>query len=185
MDQSSHDVDYRPPFSIRQAQLAGGRQCLRHVSRGEPRDEGAAATSIPVSTWDDCDEALTAAAEAFEQMRKLPASKIAAFLEAFAGRIEARKDEIVRAGQSGDGAARFAAAGRQRAAADDEPTSPGGRGGPRGLVGAADDRHEEQHPLDATGRSARSSSSGRTIFRSRSTAPAAAILPRPSRPAIR
>jgi NADP-dependent aldehyde dehydrogenase len=49
----------------------------------------------PVSTWQDCDEALTAAAEAFEQMRRMSAEKFAAFLEAFAARIEARKDEIV------------------------------------------------------------------------------------------
>ena len=35
-------------------------------------------------------------AEAFEQMRQLSSDKIAAFLEAFAARIEARKDEIVR-----------------------------------------------------------------------------------------
>jgi NADP-dependent aldehyde dehydrogenase len=48
----------------------------------------------PVSTWQDCDEALTAAAEAFRQMQRLPAEKLAEFLEAFAGRIEARKDEI-------------------------------------------------------------------------------------------
>ena len=50
----------------------------------------------PVSAWQDCDEALTAAAEAFEEMRRLPAEKLAAFLEAFAARIEARKDEIVK-----------------------------------------------------------------------------------------
>jgi NADP-dependent aldehyde dehydrogenase len=55
----------------------------------EPLDE------YPVSTWADCDEALSAAAEAFEELRKLPAAKLAEFLEAFAGRIEARKDEIV------------------------------------------------------------------------------------------
>src|SRR5437879_4239663 len=56
----------------------------------EPLDE------YPISTWDDCDEALSAAAEAFEQMRRMPADKVAAFLDVFAGRIEARKDEIVR-----------------------------------------------------------------------------------------
>jgi NADP-dependent aldehyde dehydrogenase len=50
----------------------------------------------PVSSWQDCEEALAAAAEAFQQMRGLPAGKLADFLEAFAGRIEARKDEIVR-----------------------------------------------------------------------------------------
>jgi 2,5-dioxopentanoate dehydrogenase len=56
----------------------------------QPLDE------FPVSTWDDCDEALSAAAEAFKQLRRIPSEKIADFLEAFASRIEARKDEIVR-----------------------------------------------------------------------------------------
>lgn len=50
----------------------------------------------PISTWEDIDEALAAAADAFEQLRRTPAERIAAFLEAFASRIEARKDEIVR-----------------------------------------------------------------------------------------
>ncbi|HEX5105797.1 MAG TPA: aldehyde dehydrogenase (NADP(+)), partial [Pirellulaceae bacterium] len=49
----------------------------------------------PVSTWQDCEEALSAAAGAFQQGRAISAEKLAAFLEAFAGRIEARKDEIV------------------------------------------------------------------------------------------
>src|SRR4051794_16811570 len=56
----------------------------------EPLDE------FPISSWDDCDEALSAAAQAFDEMRRLPAEKIASFLDAFGGRIEARKDEIVR-----------------------------------------------------------------------------------------
>jgi alpha-ketoglutaric semialdehyde dehydrogenase len=56
----------------------------------EPLDE------YPVSLWQDCDEALTAAAEAFEQMRRLSGEQVAAFLDAFAARIEARKDEIVK-----------------------------------------------------------------------------------------
>ena len=56
----------------------------------EPLDE------FPISAWGDCDEALSAAAEAFEQMRSLTGDQIAAFLEAYAGRIEARKDEIVK-----------------------------------------------------------------------------------------
>ncbi len=50
---------------------------------------------FPVSTWDDCDAALSAAADAFEELGRLPAEKLAAFLEAFATRIEARADEIV------------------------------------------------------------------------------------------
>ena len=59
-------------------------------ARKEPLGE------FPVSTWQDCDEALGAAAEAAEQMRRLSGEQIAKFLEAFADRIEARKDEIVK-----------------------------------------------------------------------------------------
>src|SRR4051812_47093844 len=56
----------------------------------QPLDE------FPVSTWQDCDEALSAAANAFDQMRRLSGERIGKFLDAFADRIEARKDEIVR-----------------------------------------------------------------------------------------
>jgi len=56
----------------------------------EPLDE------FPVNSWQDCDEALSAAAGAFEQMRRMNGEQIAAFLDAFAARIEARKDEIVK-----------------------------------------------------------------------------------------
>jgi alpha-ketoglutaric semialdehyde dehydrogenase len=50
----------------------------------------------PISSWQDCDEALGAAAAAFEVLRNLPAERLATFLDAFADRIESRKDEIVR-----------------------------------------------------------------------------------------
>lgn len=49
----------------------------------------------PVSTWEDCDEALNAAVEATAEMRKLSGEQIAKFLETFADRIEARKDDLV------------------------------------------------------------------------------------------
>jgi NADP-dependent aldehyde dehydrogenase len=49
----------------------------------------------PVSTWADCDAALTAAATAAVQLRSVKPDQIAAFLEDFAARIEARKDELV------------------------------------------------------------------------------------------
>src|SRR5688572_24473561 len=49
----------------------------------------------PVSTWADCDAALDAAAGAFEAMRTLPSERIARFLETFADRIEAKKNELV------------------------------------------------------------------------------------------
>jgi 2,5-dioxopentanoate dehydrogenase len=50
----------------------------------------------PVSTWQDCDEALAAAAVAFQQMRSLSGDRIGSFLEAFAARIESSADELVR-----------------------------------------------------------------------------------------
>jgi len=69
---------------------ASGSFRAENPAKREPLDE------FPVSTWDDCDEALSAAAAAFEQMQRLGGEQIAACLEAFAARIERRKDEIVR-----------------------------------------------------------------------------------------
>ena len=70
-------------------------------STGTFRSENPAAREplpdeYPVSSWQDCDQALAAAALAFLELRRLPAERLAVFLDAFAGRIEARKDEIVR-----------------------------------------------------------------------------------------
>ena len=63
----------------------------------EPLDE------FPVSTWEDCDEALRAASDAFHARwvndwppeKRHDSSQFAAFLDEFAARIEARKTEIV------------------------------------------------------------------------------------------
>jgi NADP-dependent aldehyde dehydrogenase len=49
----------------------------------------------PISDWADCDDALTAAADAAEKLRSTPPEKIAAFLTKFAERIEKRATEIV------------------------------------------------------------------------------------------
>lgn len=49
----------------------------------------------PVSRWADVDEALASAATAFEELSRLPAHRIAEFLERFAARIEARAAELV------------------------------------------------------------------------------------------
>lgn len=53
----------------------------------------------PVSSWRDCDEALGAATLAAERLRQLPGESLAAFLEDFAARLEARKDELVKLAQ--------------------------------------------------------------------------------------
>jgi NADP-dependent aldehyde dehydrogenase len=80
--------------------LIAGRWRTAHAS-GTFRSENPATREplpeeYPVSSWQDCDEALAAAASAAEQMRSLAGDRIAAFLDSFAARIEARKDEIVR-----------------------------------------------------------------------------------------
>ena len=49
----------------------------------------------PVSKWSDCDAALDAAVDAARTMNELPRETIAAFLDAYADRIEARSDELV------------------------------------------------------------------------------------------
>ena len=49
----------------------------------------------PISDWADCDAALAAATAAAAVLRASPHDTIAAFLDAYAGRIEAHKAEIV------------------------------------------------------------------------------------------
>ena len=50
---------------------------------------------FPISTWADCDEALDAALAASVELRAVAPERIAAFLERFAQRIEARAAELV------------------------------------------------------------------------------------------
>ena len=49
----------------------------------------------PVSSWQDCDDALAASARALAVLRSLPGERLAEFLELYATRIEARRDELV------------------------------------------------------------------------------------------
>lgn len=51
--------------------------------------------SYPVSSWDDCDAALTAASQAFEQMQTLPRASIAQFLENYAEQIQNNSGSLV------------------------------------------------------------------------------------------
>ena len=55
------------------------------------------AQEYPISTWEDCDRALAAAAACFPTLSASSPEKIAAFLEGYATNLEARKDEIVAA----------------------------------------------------------------------------------------
>ncbi len=49
----------------------------------------------PISDWADIDEALDAATAAAIELRRAPSAKIAEFLESFASKIEASRDELV------------------------------------------------------------------------------------------
>lgn len=51
--------------------------------------------SYPVSSWSTCDQVLEAAHRAFQVTRNLEPAKIAAFLEDYAARIEADREELV------------------------------------------------------------------------------------------
>lgn len=63
----------------------------------DPNSNSAIDIEFPVSTWDDCDAALDAAVEAARELRQLPQSQIAEFLECYADRIEQNKDALVEA----------------------------------------------------------------------------------------
>jgi len=60
-----------------------------------PSDYSAIPREYPISTWDDIDEALTAAADAATQLRQLPMESIARFLELFADRIQQNQAMLV------------------------------------------------------------------------------------------
>jgi NADP-dependent aldehyde dehydrogenase len=60
-----------------------------------PATKEALPDEYPVSTWEDCDAALNAAASAAVEMRSLGGDRIASFLEAYADQIEQRKDALV------------------------------------------------------------------------------------------
>ena len=73
----------------RQARAAATFRAENPATREPLPDE------YPISTWDDCDEALAAADRAFAALRTLPGQRLAEFLEAFAARIEARQGDLV------------------------------------------------------------------------------------------
>lgn len=52
---------------------------------------------FPVSQWSDCDRALSAAVQAARELEKVAPERIAAFLEAYAGELEADAEAIVAA----------------------------------------------------------------------------------------
>jgi alpha-ketoglutaric semialdehyde dehydrogenase len=61
----------------------------------DPNKNETIAAEFPVSSWEDCAAALDAAVDAARELRRLPAAKIADFLERYADRIDAAKDSLV------------------------------------------------------------------------------------------
>jgi NADP-dependent aldehyde dehydrogenase len=74
----------------RAARAAGTFRAANPATREPLADE------YPVSGWPDCDDALAAAAEAFQVLREVPGETLAGFLEAYAVRLERRRDEVTR-----------------------------------------------------------------------------------------
>ncbi|WP_428937397.1 aldehyde dehydrogenase (NADP(+)) [Fontivita pretiosa] len=72
------------------AARAAGTFHAQNPTTAEPLPE-----AYPISTWEDCDAALAAAAEAAAALRAVPASSIAALLRGYAERIESHKSQIV------------------------------------------------------------------------------------------
>lgn len=73
----------------RQADSSGAFQAADPAT-GETLSE-----KYPISAWTDCDAALTAAAQAFAELRALPPARLAGFLRKFSEKIEARAEELV------------------------------------------------------------------------------------------
>jgi NADP-dependent aldehyde dehydrogenase len=74
--------EWRPAKSI-------GTFHTQNPTTGEPLPG-----EYPVSSWDDCDAALSAAAEAAEELRAVPPEKIAQFLNRYADRLDMLKSEL-------------------------------------------------------------------------------------------
>ncbi|MFC6635630.1 aldehyde dehydrogenase (NADP(+)) [Microbulbifer taiwanensis] len=65
-----------------------------HFSPDNPATRSPLDQQYPISDWSDCDEALDAAAAAARELRQLPAKQRARFLERYADKIDAARDEI-------------------------------------------------------------------------------------------
>ncbi|MGX5203117.1 aldehyde dehydrogenase family protein [Aliikangiella sp. IMCC44632] len=52
---------------------------------------------FPISSWDDCEQALNSAVDAQQKLATLPAEKIAEFLEVYASKIEQNRAQLVSA----------------------------------------------------------------------------------------
>lgn len=95
--------------ALRPVLVAGRWRDAAHETtfRGsDPNRDRPLEAEFPVSTWEDCDEALEAAAAAARELRELEPEAIAAFLDRYADRIEAASETIVEAAFTETGLAR-------------------------------------------------------------------------------
>jgi NADP-dependent aldehyde dehydrogenase len=60
----------------------------------DPKTAAPIAEDYPVSSWNECEQALDAAVAAYTQLRKTPREKIANFLETYADKLEANSEQI-------------------------------------------------------------------------------------------
>ncbi len=74
--------EWRPARSI-------GTFRTQNPATGEPLTG-----EYPISSWDDCDAALSAATEAAQELRRVPPEKIAQFLNRYADRLDMLKSEL-------------------------------------------------------------------------------------------
>tara|TARA_R110002049_G_scaffold2750_2_gene21397 strand:+ start:101000 stop:102595 length:1596 start_codon:yes stop_codon:yes gene_type:complete len=95
--------------TARQVLIAGNWRDSDHrdtFQATDPNKNEPLAAEFPVSSWADCDAALDAAVDAAQQLRSLPAEKIASFLDAYADRIDAAKESLSDAAFAETGLAR-------------------------------------------------------------------------------
>lgn len=90
------ESDCQPVLIAGRWRAAGGDEVFQATdpSRNQP-----IARRFPVSGWSDVDEALTAAAAAAQQLRRLPAEKLAEFLETYADLIQANGPSLAEVAQ--------------------------------------------------------------------------------------
>lgn len=69
--------------------------CTTTFQAENPATKEPLTDEYPISAWNDCDAALTAAREAFTALRQVGDDRIARFLELYADKIEAHGDELV------------------------------------------------------------------------------------------
>src|SRR5690554_574525 len=97
------------PNDLRPVLIAGSWRSASSQSTfqaTDPNRNAALDPTFPVSDWQDCDAALDAALEAAVELRRLPAAKIAEFLEIYADKIDAAKESLVESAFAETGLAR-------------------------------------------------------------------------------